>query len=237
MRFTKWYPHFDARCIVFVFWYIVYYKGTANKEENLFHSSKLTFERVIAVYIGNGIKGRGIRIECGRNLRSCNQIKCYEIPPPRWRPRYRCAEKRETPDLSCICLSQWSPLLPSVPPLSRLIGKATLWQTRELKGERVFSREITILPWYRLTISLLRILYLSEGGRNSRVSSRRDKGIQESTVVSLMCFVSKIRSEEEKRNGGKGKISKERDFINDTMGQRNVYFLRIRDRNRNRARF
>lgn len=52
-----------------------------------------------------------------------------------------------------------------------------------------------------------------------------------------MCFVSKIRSEEEKRNGGKGKISKERDFINDTMGQRNVYFLRIRDRYRNRARF
>lgn len=121
------------------------------------------------------------------------------------------------------------------PPTLRPSSFTVNWKSNPLtnswtEGERVFSHEITILPWYRLTISLLRILYLSEGGR-------RDKGIQESTVVSLMCFVSKIRSEEEKRNGGKGKISKERDFINDTMGQRNVYFLRIRDRNRNRARF
>lgn len=128
------------------------------------------------------------------------------------------------------------------PPTLRPSSFTVNWKSNPLtnswtEGERVFSHEITILPWYRLTISLLRILYLSEEGRNSRVSSRRDKGIQESTVVSLMCFVSKIRSEEEKRNGGKGKISKERDFINDTMGQRNVYFLRIRDRNRNRARF
>lgn len=87
------------------------------------------------------------------------------------------------------------------PPTLRPSSFTVNWKSNPLtnswtEGERVFSHEITILPWYRLTISLLRILYLSEGGRNSRVSSRRDKGIQESTVVSLMCFVSKIRSEE-----------------------------------------
>lgn len=94
------------------------------------------------------------------------------------------------------------------PPTLRPSSFTVNWKSNPLtnswtEGERVFSHEITILPWYRLTISLLRILYLSEGGRNSRVSSRRDKGIQESTVVSLMCsfrkFVQRKKNETEKR--------------------------------------
>lgn len=94
------------------------------------------------------------------------------------------------------------------PPTLRPSSFTVNWKSNPLtnswtEGERVFSHEITILPWYRLTISLLRILYLSEGGRNSRVSSRRDKGIQESTVVSLMCsfrkFVQRKKNETEER--------------------------------------
>lgn len=156
-------------------------------------------------------------------------------PPPRWRPRYRCAEKRETPDLSCICLSQWS--LSSYSPLSRLIGKATLWQTRELTGrgkrrqESVQPRDndITVISVSDFVSLLRRILCLPEGRRNSRVSSRQRQTTSKNGFLDTFpCSVSKIRSRRKKNETGK--MWKERGFINDTR-QGNFYFLNwIRDR-------
>lgn len=149
-------------------------------------------------------------------------------PPPRWRPRYRCAEKRETPDLSCICLSQWS--LSSYSPLSRLIGKATLWQTRELTGrgkrrqESVQPRDndITVISVSDFVSLLRRILCLPEGRRNSRVSSRqRQTTSKNGFLVPFRKFVHEGRGTKRK---GKCWKNVERGFINDTR-QGNFYFL------------
>lgn len=151
-------------------------------------------------------------------------------------PISMCREARNTGFVVYMSFTMEPTLLPSVPPLSRLIGKATLWQTRELTGrgkrrqESVQPRDndITVISVSDFVSLLRRILCLPEGRRNSRVSSRqRQTTSKNGFLVPFRKFVHEGRGTKRK---GKCWKNVERGFINDTR-QGNFYFLNwIRDR-------